>query len=139
MSGKTRSPSHRQALPSRHRPSRVLLALSLLAPCLAWAADKEGNYAVWGPGGQSCHRYNEALAAGQEAEFRLYAMGYFTAYHTFVEDTYQLGPGKTFAEIMAMVTDYCGRTPVDSFQRALKLTAEELAPERRRKAPGRRD
>ncbi len=114
------------------------LTLALLIAPPASAADKEGNYAVWGPGGQSCNRYNEARAAGDDAEFRLYAMGYFTAYHTFVDDTYQLGPGKSFTDIMAMVIDYCERTPVDSFQRALKLTAEELAPERRRRAPGRR-
>jgi len=128
-------------MPRPARPDLHLLALlplALLTPSAVNAADKEGNYAVWGPGGQSCNRYNEARASGQDAEFRLYAMGYFTAYHTFVEDTYQLAPGKPFTDILAMVIDYCERTPMDSFERALKLTAEELAPHRRKTAAGRR-
>ena len=124
-------------MPCLYRPA--LLALALLASTTAGAADKDGNYAVWGSGGQSCHRYNEAHASGEEEEFRFYAMGYLTAYHTFVPETYQLAPGKAFSEVMALVADYCTRVPMDSFERALKLTAEELAPERRKKAPGRRE
>jgi hypothetical protein len=122
---------------SLKRPA--VLVLSLLLSTTSWAADKDGNYAVWGAGGQSCNRYNEAHEKGDEDEYRFYAMGYLTAYHTFVPETYQLAPGKAFADVMALVADYCTRVPMDSFQRALKLTAEELAPERRKKAPTRRD
>lgn len=115
-----------------------LLTISLACPLIANAADKQGNYAVWGTGGRSCHSFNEAVKSNASDEYRFYAMGYFTAYHTFVEDTYRLGADLDWQGIQGLVANYCERVPMDSFERALKLTAEELAPKRQRRPPANR-
>lgn len=101
------------------------------------AADRDGNYAVWGIGAKSCNMYNQAAEAGETGEFRHYVMGYLTAYDTFVPDTYRLGAGLDLPGVIALVADYCGRVPMDSFERALRLTAEKLAPDRQKQAPRR--
>lgn len=106
-----------------------------LASGAAAAADKEGNYAVWGVGAKSCNMYVQAVAAGDAGDFKAYAMGYLTAYNTFVPDTFNLSGKLDLTGIMAMVEDYCTRVKMDSFERALKLTAEELAPERQTRPP----
>jgi hypothetical protein len=118
----------------KHSVCIALIAATIPAQDAA-AADKEGNYAVWGSGGLSCHSFNKAMEDATGDEYRHYAMGYLTAYHTFVPDTYRLGPELDFKGVLALVADYCTRVPMDSFERALKLTAEELAPKRQRRPP----
>lgn len=113
----------------------VALAAALGTSPVA-AADKDGNYAVWGTGARSCNQYLRAEETGLYDEFKAYAFGYITAYNTFTPETYRILPGLKAAALMDWLTQYCEVTPVDSFERALKQMMEHHHPARQGTAPG---
>lgn len=116
--------------------TRSCLAFVLLASApWAGAADKEGNYAVWGPGQRSCNQYMESREAGSIEEFKLFAMGYMTAYNTFVPETYRNPSDLDVQGVLEWLDKYCDVTRVDSFERALKLMMEHFHPTRQGHAP----
>jgi hypothetical protein len=110
-----------------------LFTLPIAAPAVA--ADKDGNYAVWGVGAKSCYHFTQAQG-GPEAEiYRNYVTGYLTAYDAITEDTYSIGAGKDLDQVMAWIVDYCGKKQIHSFEQALAEFTVEQYPQRSRHPP----
>lgn len=112
----------------------IFAGLSLF-PVVASAADKDGNYAVWGVGSKSCYHFTQALGRGEAEVFRNYVTGYLTAYDAITEDTYSIGAGKDLDQIMAWITDYCAKKQIHSFEQALAELTVEQHPQRSRRPP----
>ncbi len=120
-------------------PIVVALLCTLLNPLPAMAADKDGNYAVWGVGAKSCYHYGQAVTAGQAdiEQFRNYVMGYLTAYNALTENTYNIGAGKNLDQIMTWMSDYCAAKQIHTFEQALAEFTSVQYPERSRQPPNR--
>jgi hypothetical protein len=92
----------------------------LLVTCgAACAADKDGNYAVWGAGARSCHSYNQATGEEGRIPYKNYVMGYLTAYNAVSADTYAISADMNLDAVMGWLDDYCGEKPMHSFEQAL--------------------
>ena len=101
-------------------PALLVAVLVLGAGVDARAADSAGNYAVWGAGGASCHRFQRSSAeASSEQAFRNYLMGYMTAYNAIVENTYNGLGGLSLEDALAWLDNYCSLHKLDSFDRAV--------------------
>ena len=83
------------------------------------AADRDGNYAVWGPGAKSCHSYNQAPGEDARIPFRNYVMGYLTAYNAVSAETYAISGDMNLDAVMGWLDDYCEQKPMHSFEQAL--------------------
>ena len=84
------------------------------------AADAQGNYAIWGAGGRSCHQFSQARPdAAKVATFRDYLMGYLTAVNTLAASTYDALGGESLETSMTWLDEYCGEHKMDSFERAV--------------------
>ena len=108
---------------------------TLVYPFSTLAADKDGNYAVWGVGAKSCFHFNQALGQADEQAYRDFVMGYLTAYDALTEDTYNIGAGKDLDEVMAWLKEYCSAKQVHGFEQALAEFTVELHPQRSRHPP----
>ena len=113
----------------------LLCALALSMP--ARAADKDGNYAVWGVGAKSCFHFTQAQGQPGAEAYRDFVMGYLTAYNALKEDTYNIGAGKDLDQVMAWITDYCKTKQVHGFEQALAEFTVEQFPQRSRHPPNR--
>lgn len=71
------------------------------------AADKTGNYAIWGLGQKSCFRYLKDRAAAEDGPYKSYIMGYLTAYNAVTPETYSISRDMNLDEIMIWLDDYC--------------------------------
>ena len=80
-----------------------LLGLSLQIQ----AADRSGNYAIWGLGQKSCFRYSKERAAAEDGPYKSYIMGYLTAYNAVTPETYSISRDMNLDEIMTWLDDYC--------------------------------
>ncbi|MCS3902722.1 hypothetical protein J2T55_000726 [Methylohalomonas lacus] len=100
---------------------RILLTavVSVLFSSSLYAADAEGNYAIWGMGNASCHSYNKAREKDGTDEFRYYIMGYLTAYNVHQSETYSISNLQEMPDIMAWFDDFCTNNAVHSFESAL--------------------
>ncbi|MGH8245129.1 MAG: hypothetical protein ACREUU_01710 [Gammaproteobacteria bacterium] len=101
----------------------------------ASAADRNGNYAVWGIGARSCHTFNQSIESGATDNYRNYIMGYLTAYNVVAQDTYRIAGDLDLDQIMAWIQDYCDLKPINSFEQALADFTAERAPTRVKQAP----
>ena len=103
----------------------------------ARAADKEGNYAVWGMGNQSCHAYNKARAGteGDADTFKFYVMGYLTAYNVHQSETYSISSATPMPDILVWLDEYCDGHAVSSFETALKVFISEHYEDRMKTIP----
>ena len=111
--------------------------VACLASCVACAADSEGNYAIWGAGGRSCHQFTQAQAdATTLAPFRDYLMGYLTAFNTLTPDTYDAVGGESLETTLAWLDDYCSAHKMDSFERAMGQLLLARHDQRSRIPPG---
>ena len=113
----------------------ILTLLFLFTPLLH-AADSSGNYAIWGAGNKSCHKYNLTRAAGEDAVFKDYVMGYLTAYNHHEEETYSISREMNLSEIMGWLDEECELKPVIAFEEALVNFLIEHYQERMRFPPG---
>lgn len=91
----------------------------LLYVSAAVAADKKGNYAIWGVGSHSCHSFNLARAANEDNKYRDYIMGYFTAYNHEATDTYSITRDMDLNEILTWVDEQCEMKPIISIEEVL--------------------
>lgn len=108
----------------------------LLATPPSWADDSNANHAVWGIGRTSCHGYSQARAAGEFTEYKVYSMGYLTAYNALTPNTYNVSGAADLNGVLAWLDDYCRKTPVDSFDHALRQMVTQMHESRVKKAPG---
>jgi hypothetical protein len=116
----------------------VLQCAILSALCSAAnAADRDGNYAVWGPGARSCHSYNQSSAEAERAPYRNYVMGYLTAYNAVSTDTYAISAGMDLDAVMTWLDDYCAEKAMHSFEQALIGFTSDHAANRYQQPPGR--
>ena len=97
----------------------LIIILLACASLQAQARDKNGNFAIWGPGDKSCFSYNSARKADSYAPYRYYIMGYLTAYNSLTPDTYRISGVDGFPEVLQWLDDYCAKQPVHSFEQAL--------------------
>lgn len=99
---------------------RIACALACVASTTVWAADSQGNYAIWGAGGRSCNQFAQAQQdASKLAPFRDYLMGYLTAFNTLTPDTYDAVGGESLEATLSWLGDYCEQHKMDSFERAM--------------------
>lgn len=116
-------------------PVAALVCLLLSAPA-APAADRDGNYAVWGSGGKSCHTFNTRDEAG-DAAYREYIMGYLTAYNALANETYSISGDLGLDGVMDWIRNYCEEKPMHSFDQALVDFTSGHLKERLTQPPGR--
>lgn len=119
------------------RPLLPIILSALLFPVASPAADKDGNYAVWGVGAKSCYHFTQAQTQPEETAYRNYVTGYLTAYDALSEDTYSISAGKDLDEVMTWIVDYCSKKQIHSFEQALAEFTVEQRPQRSRRPPGR--
>ncbi len=112
-----------------------LLFLGSLAASVCHADDGNGNHAVWGIGQSSCNGYNQARKAGNINDYKNYLMGYLTAYNTLIPETYNVTGKTDLNGVLAWLDDYCGKTAMDSFDRALNLMVTEMHGKRAKTPP----
>jgi hypothetical protein len=115
-------------------PVSLFVAFWMITTCCE-AMDTNGHYAVWGAGRKSCHEYNQARAAGDYTQFKIYIMGYLTAYNTNTPETYRITGSTDLNGILDRVDTYCQKSPVRGFEAALRNLTEELYAERLKNAP----
>jgi hypothetical protein len=113
----------------------IALLGTLLCPLSTLAADKDGNYAVWGMGSKSCFHYTQAQGQPGAEAYREFVMGYLTAYDALSEDTYNIGAGKDLDQVMTWLTDYCAKQQIHGFEQALVAFTVEQHPQRTRRPP----
>lgn len=102
----------------------------------ALAADKGGNYAIWGVGQSSCHKFVKALEADESRQYKDYLMGYLTAFNTLSEDTYNISGNTKLGEVEQWLAGYCDLHQIESFNRAIQQYATEHFEARLTVSPG---
>lgn len=115
------------------KAGRVAVAtLVLVATATSWAADRKGNYAIWGAGGASCNQYNQARLDGEDKSFIGYISGYFTHYNQITERTTNIAGSTNMLEILGILDEVCSEKPVLSFNDAIAALVVQLHPQRQR-------
>ncbi|HSR62382.1 MAG TPA: hypothetical protein VLN56_03145 [Gammaproteobacteria bacterium] len=99
------------------------------------AADKNGQYAIWGLGAESCHKYNLAREADDVDDYKNYIMGFFTAYNIITPETYRISGDMDLDAVLGWFDDECGLKPIISFEEALTNYLVENYDKRLDKAP----
>ena len=117
------------------KPLAFLTIAVLWVAQAAFADDAQGNHAVWGIGQSSCHAYSQARAAGEFTEYKTYLMGYLTACNTFIPETYNITGSKDLDGVLSWLDEYCKKSPVDSFERAMSQIVAAFRGSRATKAP----
>lgn len=99
---------------------RILILILLACACMqANAMDKDGNYAVWGPGQKSCFNYSNARNSGHDDDYKYFVMGYLTAYNTLTVKTYRISGAETFADVLGWLDNYCEEKQMHGFEQAV--------------------
>lgn len=111
--------------------SGILLSLSIsLAMPSSFAADSEGNYAIWGEGGASCFKYSKARVAEKDGAFKAYLRGYLTSYNTTSDDTYSISGAKNLTSMLEWLDEYCDEKSIDSYDRAIQMMISDIEDDR---------
>lgn len=116
---------------------RSILVAALLCSISAVgnAADKAGNYAIWGVGGSSCHSFLKAENQPTAENYRIFLMGYLTAFNTLSNDTYSATAGQSLEVSIQGIRTYCRDNQMDSFDRAIQQTLSSWYASRHRESP----
>lgn len=113
--------------------SFILLALS----SASFAADKNGNYAIWGSGARSCAAFLNNVGTDKEKVFRDYTTGYLTAFNALVDDTFSISNKDTMDDIFDFLQEHCELKKIDSFDAALiEYTASKFKSRKKRSPSG---
>ena len=115
---------------------KFLIYLMLVFTPLAYAADENGSYAIWGSGQKSCFSYNKSRDTGDDSNYRNYLMGYLTAFNMQSDETYRISADKDMFAILNWIDDYCQEKPVHGFDQAVVEFIVEQYPKRFRRAGG---
>ena len=119
--------------------SNIIILLTLtcvtIIPVSSLAADKDGNFAIWGKGNKSCHNYNISRNTDEEQRFKDYIMGFLTAFNVQMPETYRVSGHMTLDEILTWLDDYCQLKPIISFEQSLADFIIENRDERMKRSP----
>ena len=116
---------------------RIILSIFIFSLSLpTQAADKSGNYAIWGNGQKSCFRYSQDRSAAQDAPYKSYIMGYLTAYNAITPETYSISRNMNLDDIMAWLDDYCDAKQMHGVEQSLLEFINSHYEQRYRKPPG---
>ena len=110
--------------------------LLLLLSSQLYAADRAGNYAIWGMGNKSCFSYNKSRINSDDQSFKDYLMGYLTAYNTIAEDTYNISAAQNLESILGWIDNYCEEKQVHGFEQAITEFLQKHHESRYRTPPG---
>ena len=116
----------------------VITILTIVLSLQAWAVDKSGNYAIWGKGHKSCFRYLKERSAGEDQDYRVYLMGYLTAYNAVTPETYSISRDMNLDEILSWVDNYCDSNGMHSLEQSLMEFIISHYEQRFETPPGRR-
>ena len=116
------------------RISCIFLILFLAWP--AFATDKNGNYAIWGVGNSACIKYTKSRAANDYNDYRLFLMGYLTAYNHQMDETFSISNSMTMDEILKWLDDECELKPMSGFDQAIMGFIVEHNAKRSKYPPG---
>ncbi len=111
----------------------LIIGLSLQAQ----AADKSGNYAIWGKGQKSCFRYLQDRSAAEDEPYKNYIMGYLTAYNAITPETYSISRNMKLDEIMTWLDDYCDSKQMHGIEQSMLEFIGSHYEKRYRRPPGR--
>lgn len=100
--------------------ARLFGGLSLLAALHAGAADKDGNYAIWGLGQSSCNQFVTASQDNRLADYKHYVAGYLTGINRMTPGRYGTTGNRGMKENLAVMLEYCTRNRMDSLEQALQ-------------------
>ena len=119
--------------------TRTVIAALLLQTFVATAiaADAAGNYAIWGVGKASCHRFLQTTTDAPDDRYKVFVMGYLTAFNTLSEETYNATGTQTLDVSLDSLVDYCELHQMDSFDRAIQQMISTAYDSRQRVPPGR--
>ena len=112
------------------------LLLQLLVASV-WAADAAGNYAIWGAGRESCYRFLQSRERDSTDRYKIFVMGYLTAFNTLSEETYSATGAQTLDVSLDWLADYCDLHQMDSFDRAIQQMITAGYDSRQQVPPGR--
>ena len=115
----------------------IISVLLFVLPLNALAADKSGNYAIWGKGQKSCFRYMKDRSAGKDDAYKSFIMGYLTAYNAMTPETYSISRDMKLDEIMTWVDDYCDLKQMHGIESSLLEFIASQYEKRYRDPPGR--
>ncbi len=118
---------------------RIIFCIFIFGLSLqAWAVDQAGNYAIWGKGQKSCFRYMKERAADEDQDYRVYLMGYLTAYNAVTPETYSISRDMNLDEILSWVDNYCDSNQMHSLEQTLMEFIVSHYEQRFQAPPGRR-
>lgn len=112
-----------------------MLAAAAALACAASAsnaADQEGNYALRGIGSASCTDYNAALSgdAAQAQVFVSWMAGYITARSRTADDTFDVLPLVSGADVAGLMRVICVQNEASTFEGALDAAIRLFEPAR---------
>ena len=115
--------------------SFLISTLLLINPVSA--KDMDGEFAVFGVGGESCQQYlNSRKPGGAKAyEYQVWMQAYFSAFNLIVSKTYNIIGETKMSDMLDWLDDHCKYTPNELFVNAVAGLTTRLYPARMNIAP----
>lgn len=109
-----------------------VLVMCMSLPHAAMSADSDGNYALRGIGSASCNSYTEALAneTARAQAFIGWTAGYITARSRMTEDTFDVLPLISGADVAGLMRVICTQNADTSFEVAVDAALDLFYPAR---------
>ncbi len=99
----------------------------------AWAADSEGNFNIHASGAESCGKFNNAVAKGNNESnwiqwnyYLYYTYGYFTGVNSYRNDTYRITGNTDQEGVMGFIEKYCKENPLSDYYDAMWAVESRL-------------
>ena len=120
----------------------MLLISASITPLLwnneASAADAKGNFAVYGLGNTSCHRYNKTrLESPDDKAYYHYTSAYLTLYNETTDKTFSIAGKLSIEDVLAEMDAICSDQQILGFHEALGIVMMVFYPQRLQRAADR--
>lgn len=112
---------NRRCQPSEGESMKATLTAIALAFLLASTADAAVN--IYGPGGMSCEKYNQATGPDKDA-FKYWGQGYISGINSM--KNFDLTRGKDPATVLSWIDAYCSKNPSSSYNGAVDSLILEI-------------
>jgi hypothetical protein len=111
----------------------LVFATTITAP--AHSADKEGRYALEGPGRINCAAMSEIdISSDQMKLVAAWTLGYMSAHNRVTPDTFDLTPWQNIESVIGLSRQFCASNPEATYEAALQQLMRFLAPKRLQEA-----